>query len=77
MSQLLLYIWGKYKVGKSRIVNAIKLRFSLFFYKADFVLAAPIGAAISNIEGNIIHICLEIGVKNNQEKTNKVSNIWT
>lgn len=41
------------------------------------MLATLTGAAVSNIEGSTIHFCLEIGVRNNQGKSNKVSSIWT
>lgn len=73
--QLLLYIHREGGVDKSWIVNGIELGFSLYSHRADLVLTAPIGAAASNIEVSTIYICLEIGIKNNQGKTNKVSSI--
>lgn len=74
--QLLLYIWGESGVGKSWVVNAIELGFSLLSCRANLVLAALTGAVASNIEGNTIYICLGISIRNNQERTNKVSSIW-
>lgn len=76
-SQLLLYIQGEGGVGKSRVVKAIELGFWLLSRREDLVLAAPTGAAASNIEGSTIHTCLGIGVRNNQGRTNKVSGMWT
>ncbi len=75
-SQLLLYIPGEGGVGKSWIVKGIELGFLLLSRRADLVLVAPIGAAASNIEGSTIHICLGIGVRYNQGRSNKVSSMW-
>ncbi len=76
-SQLLLYIRGEGGVCKSRVVKGIEQGFSLLSRRADLVLAAPTGAATSNIEGNIVHTCLGIGIRHNQGRSNKVSSIWT
>lgn len=64
-SQLLSYIWGEGVVGKSRVVNAIELGFSLLSYRADLILVVPTRAAASNIERSTIHTWLGIGIRNN------------
>lgn len=63
--QLLLYIWEEGGVDKSWVVNRIKLEFSLFFQRADLVLAILAGAVVSNIEQSTIYMYLGIGVRNN------------
>ncbi len=75
--QLLLYIRGESWIDKSRISKKIELRFSLLFCRADLVLAAPTRATASNIKGCMIYTCLEIGVRHNQGRSNKVSSMWT
>lgn len=55
-SQLLLYIQGKNDVSKGCIVNTIELGFSLFFCKANFMLAVSTGVIINNIRRSIIYI---------------------
>lgn len=74
-SLLLLYIQWEDGISKSRVVKKIELEFSLFFYKADLVLAIPTRATASNIEGTIIHTYLGIGVRHSQRRSNKVSSI--
>lgn len=73
--QLLLYIQEEDKIGKSQVVNVIKLGFWLLFCKADFILAAPTKIVASNIKKSTIHTCSRISVRNNQRKTNKVSSM--
>lgn len=75
--QLLLYIRGEGGVGKSRVVMAIEIGFSLLSRKDQLVLAAPTGAAANNIGGSTIHTCLGIGVRNKQGRSQKVSSLWT
>lgn len=73
----LLCIQREGGVDKSRVVNEIELRFSLFSGRADLVLAISTSATASNIERSTIYTCLGTGVRNSQRRINKDLSIWT
>lgn len=73
----MLYVRGERGVGKSQVVNALELGFSLLSCRGDFVLVSLTGAAADNIGGSTIHTCLSISVRGKQGHANKVSSLWT
>ncbi len=58
--QLLLYVRREGGVGKSKIVKAIHLGFSVLKRRKELLIAAPTGAAAANIGGTTIHGVLSI-----------------
>lgn len=72
---MLLYIRDEGRVGKSCVVKAIELGFSLLKRRQKLMIAAPTGAAASNIGGNTIHAALSI--KTPGQKASHLSNTWT
>lgn len=62
-NQLLLYIYGKGKVGKNRVVQAIELEYTLLLQNSDLVIIALMGATTNNIGNSIIYISFVISVK--------------
>lgn len=73
--QLLLYIYDKSGIGKSRVISAIKLKYTFLLRDFDFVIIALIGARANNISNSIIHINFAIGIKNKYIKSNAISNL--
>lgn len=53
--QKLIYIKGKREVEKSRIVKAIKIRFTLLGKKKKLIICAPTSSAANDVDGNIVH----------------------
>lgn len=72
--QLLLYICGKIRVGKSRVLHAIELKFPFSLINFDLVITALTDAIAENIGGSIIHISVAISVKNRHGKLDLISN---
>lgn len=58
--QLLFYIKSKDGVGKSRVVNAIHIRFIFLERQPELLLAILIGATITNISEATIYGALSI-----------------
>lgn len=59
----MLYICGKGKIRKNRIVHAIELGCTLLLQEFDFVINALIDTSVDNISSSIFHISFAIGVK--------------
>lgn len=72
----MLYICNEGKVERSRVIYATKLGYTLLLQDFDLVIIIPIGATISNIDGNIIYTSLAIGVKNMFRSSNTISKLW-
>lgn len=75
--QLLLYIYGEGRVGKSRIVHAMEIEYGLLLQDLDLVITIPTRVIANNIGGSTIHTSLAIGIKNRHENSNAISNLWT
>lgn len=74
---MLLYIYGKGKVGKKKVVHGIELECVFLSQNSDLVITNPMGAVADNINGNTIYTSLSIDVKNRHEKSNLIPNLWT
>ena len=71
--QLLIYVKGEVRVGKSRVMKNIKMSFTLLSKRNELVIFAPIGSAANEISGNIIHISIRVNTqveKNHEVKVN-------
>jgi hypothetical protein len=68
-NQLLLYTAGEGGTGKSRVIKAIELGYTLLRRKQEVVLMAPTGTAAHNIGGRTIHTALGIDI-NDLPRTN-------
>ncbi len=58
--QLLIYIRGKRKIGKSRVVTAIEMSFILLGIRKELVIFAPTGSAANSIGGSTVQIEFDI-----------------
>lgn len=58
--QFLFYIRREERVGKSRVVKAIYLKFSFLKKQSKLLIVILTGIAIINIEGTTIHKALSI-----------------
>ena len=58
--QLFLYVKGKGGVGKSRVIKALQLGYSMLERSRELAIIAPTGAAANNIDGSTIHTALSI-----------------
>jgi hypothetical protein len=67
--QLLLYIRGEGRVGKSQIIKAIIAGIDLIYHKEEAILMAPTGVAADNICGNTYYIALGISIAKVQKTT--------
>ncbi len=74
--QLLLYIRGQGGVGKSRVVYAIEMEYTLLSQNSDLVITAPTNTVADNIGGSTIHTSLAISVRDRHGKSNIISNLW-
>lgn len=61
--QLLLYIRGENNIGKSQIIQALKMRFTFLNKQKELVISISTSCIANSIRGNIIHIALEINTK--------------
>lgn len=73
----MLYISGKGRIGKSKVVHTIKLGCALSSQNLDLIITAPTDAVADNIGGSTIHTSLAIIVRNRYGKSNTISNLWT
>jgi len=60
--QILLYVGGEGKVGKSQVIKAIIASMDLILCKDKVILIAPIGATANNIGGNTYYTALGISL---------------
>ncbi len=58
--QLLIYIRGKRRVRKSKVVKAIVINFILFCKRKKLVISMPTGSVANGIDRNTMHIVLNI-----------------
>lgn len=72
---MLLYIYGKGKVRKNRVVRVIELRFTLLSQDSDLIITAPTTAAADDIGSSTIHTSLDMGIRNQQGKLNAILNL--
>lgn len=62
--QLLLYIRGEEKIGKSYIIHVLEMGFTLLDRKNELMLSISIGYAAKDIRRNIVYITLSINTYN-------------
>lgn len=72
--QLLLYIYGKSGVRRTKIIYAIELRCVVLLRDFDLVITIPKSGAANNISGSTIYTSFAIGVKNRYKKSNTIFN---
>lgn len=60
--QLLLYIYGEDRVGKSQVIYAIELGYNPLLQDADLVITAQTDIPVDNISGSTIHTSLAINI---------------
>ena len=72
-SQLMTYISEEDNTDKSQIINVIKTDLFLLKWEKKLILLASIEAAVSQINDNIIHACLNINF--NSKKWHKILNM--
>lgn len=68
--QLLIYIKGKDRVRKSRVIKAMEMGFALLERKNELGISAPTSSATNENSGSTVDIA--IGVNTRVEKTHKV-----
>jgi hypothetical protein len=72
-SQLLLYVAGEGGVGKSRVIKAIELGYTILQRSNEVMLTASTGAAADGIDGHTIHSAISL----NRKDTNRTGSIGT
>ncbi|WP_375449089.1 AAA family ATPase [uncultured Nostoc sp.] len=75
--QLLLYVRGEGGVGKSRVIHALEMGFTLLDRRNELMLSAPTGYAAEGIGGSTVHTALSISTRNIKSSSTNVSAIWT
>lgn len=60
IQQLLIYIRGKKKIKKSRVMKVIEMSFALLSKKNKLGISVLTDFVADNIVGNMIHIVLQI-----------------
>lgn len=73
--RLLLYIYSKSRVKKSKIIYMIKLRYIILLQDFDLIITTLISAIVDNIGDSIIYISLAISIKNRHKKWNTISHL--
>ena len=73
--QLFLYVKGEGGVGKSQVIKALQLGYSMLDRSQELAIIAPTGAAANNIGGSTIHTALSIN-KDGKSST-KMRGPWT
>lgn len=73
--QLLLYIGIKSGVRKSKIIHAIKLKYTLLFQGSNLIIIASMSAIMDNICDSTIYVSLVIGIRKRHGKSNAISNL--
>lgn len=73
--QMLLYVRGEGGTGKTRVVKAIELGFSLLDRREELIITAPTEAAASNIGGSTVHAAMSIETPGRRTPT--LSNTWS
>lgn len=56
--QLLIYIKGERRVGKSRVVKVIKIGFILLSRRKELVISAPTSFVVNDIDKSIVYTAL-------------------
>ena len=75
-NQLLLYVKGEKGVGKSRVINALKMGFALLDRRNNLVLSAPTGCATEGIGESTVYTALSINTRKTKSLSTNISGIW-
>ncbi len=74
--QLLIYIKGDERVGKSRVVKAIEMGYILLSRRKDLVISAPTGSAANSIDGSTVHTVLGVNNRVGKNYQAKINAQW-
>ena len=74
--QMLLYVRGAGRVGKSQVIKAIEIGFFLLQQRDELLITAPTGAAASGIGRSTVHAAMEIKIPGRISAAPN-SNVWT
>ena len=74
--QLLLYIRGERSIGKSSVIHALEMEFTLLERKSELMFATPIGCAAEGIRGNTVYTILSINTYKAKSLYTNGSRIW-
>ncbi len=75
--QLLLYVRGERGVGKSRVIHALEMGFTLLNRRNELMISAPTKCAAGGIRGSMVHTALKISTHKTKSLCTNVSGIWT
>lgn len=75
--QLLLYVRGEGGVGKSRVVQALELDFTLLSRRKELVISAPTGSVADGIRGSTIYTALGINTRAGKVFVVKANTLWS
>lgn len=75
--QLLLYMRGEGRVGKSYVIYALEMTFTLLNRKNKLMISSLTGCLAEGIGGNTIHTALSISICKAKSLYTNVSRIWT
>ncbi len=74
--QLLIYVRGEGAVGKSRVVKAIEMGFTLLGRRKELVISAPTGSAANVIGRSTVHTALGVNNRAGKNYQVKINSQW-